>query len=44
MPVRAAGDVKWTQMPPHGMAYWDSLNEVIQRVPVEERDRFMMAQ
>jgi hypothetical protein len=44
MPARAAGDKKWSQMPPHGMAYWDSLNEVIQRNPVDERDRFFMAQ
>jgi hypothetical protein len=26
-PVRHAGDKKWTQMPPRGMAYWESLNE-----------------
>jgi hypothetical protein len=42
--VRAAGDVKWSQMPPHGMAYWDSLNDVLQREPVFERDRLIMAQ
>jgi hypothetical protein len=23
MPVRHAGDLKWSQMPPRGMAYWD---------------------
>jgi len=28
---------------PEGMAYWERLNEVIQREPVEERDRFFMA-
>jgi hypothetical protein len=44
MPARAAGDRKWTQMPPRGMAYWDSLNEVIQRNPVDERDRLILAQ
>jgi hypothetical protein len=44
MAVRSAGDKKWSQMPPHGMAYWESLNEVIQREPVEERDRLVMAQ
>jgi hypothetical protein len=44
MSVRRAGDEKWSQMPPHGMAYWESLNEVIQREPVEERDRLIMAQ
>jgi hypothetical protein len=31
-------------MPPHGMPYWDSLNDVIQREPVAERDRLTMAQ
>jgi hypothetical protein len=44
MSVRAAGDLKWSQMPPHGMPYWDSLNDVIQREPVAERDRLTMAQ
>jgi hypothetical protein len=44
MPVRRAGDKKWSQIPPRGMAYWDSLNEVIQREPVEERDRLILAQ
>jgi hypothetical protein len=44
MPARDAGDKSWTQMPPRGMAYWDSLNEVIQRNPVDERDRLTLAQ
>lgn len=44
MSARAAGDKKWSQMPPRGMAYWDSLNEVIQRNPIDERDRFVLAQ
>ncbi|MEZ5833118.1 MAG: DUF1254 domain-containing protein [Dongiaceae bacterium] len=44
MPVRRAGDVKWSQMPPHGMAYWESLNKVIQSEPVQERDRLILAQ
>lgn len=44
MPARDAGDKKWSQMPPHGMAYWDSLNEVIQRNPIDERDRLILAQ
>ena len=43
-PVRHAGDKKWTQMPPRGMAYWESLNEFIQREPVMERDRLILAQ
>lgn len=28
---------------PKGMAYWERLNKVIQREPVQERDRFFMA-
>lgn len=44
MGARPAGDLKWSQMPPHGMAYWDSLNDVIQREAVDERDRLIMAQ
>jgi hypothetical protein len=34
----------WSQMPPHGMLYWQRLAEIINQEPVEERDRFMMAQ
>lgn len=44
MGARPAGDKKWSQMPPRGMAYWDSLNETIQRNPVDERDRLILAQ
>jgi hypothetical protein len=44
MPARDAGDKKWSQMPPRGMAYWDSLNETIQRNPIDDRDRFVLAQ
>ena len=44
IPVRRAGDKKWSQMPPHGMAYWESLNEVVQIEPVMERDRLILAQ
>ena len=44
MGARAAGDKKWSQMPPRGMAYWDGLNETIQRNPIDERDRFVLAQ
>ncbi|HKE47443.1 MAG TPA: DUF1254 domain-containing protein [Rhodanobacteraceae bacterium] len=44
MPVRAAGDVTWSQEPPRGMAYWESINEVIQREPIDERDRLILAQ
>ena len=34
----------WSQMPPHGMQYWERLAEIINQEPVLERDRFMMAQ
>jgi hypothetical protein len=44
MGIRAAGDVKWSQMPPRGMAYWESLNKVVQSEPVMERDRLILAQ
>lgn len=44
MPARHAGDKQWSQMPPRGMAYWDSLNEVIQNEPVAERDRLILGQ
>ena len=33
----------WTGMPPRGMAYWRRLDEVIQREPIDERDRFFHA-
>jgi hypothetical protein len=44
MSVRHAGDKAWSQMPPHGMAYWESLNKVVQSEPVMERDRLILAQ
>jgi len=44
MPARDAGDTPWSQMQPRGLAYWESLNEVIQRNAVDERDRLIMAQ
>jgi hypothetical protein len=33
---------KWSQVPPRGMAYWERLNDILQREPVIERDRVMM--
>jgi hypothetical protein len=33
----------YTQSAPRGMAYWEALNELIQREPVEDRDRFFYA-
>src|SRR5215831_4145028 len=44
MGVRAVGDVKWSQMPPRGMRYWESLDKVVQSEPVMERDRLILAQ
>ncbi len=43
-PVRQAGDLKWSQTPPRGMAYWEGLNDFIQRDPIMERDRLILAQ
>jgi hypothetical protein len=34
---------KWSAMPPRGMEYWQRLNDVIQREPIDERDRFFHA-
>jgi hypothetical protein len=44
MSVRPAGDKKWSQMPPRGMAYWDSLHDVVQYESVMDRDRLILAQ
>jgi hypothetical protein len=33
----------YTQSHPRGLAYWEAVNELIQREPVEERDRFFLA-
>ena len=34
---------EWFQYQPRGLNYWERLHEIIQREPVAERDRFMMA-
>jgi hypothetical protein len=39
--IAATKDYKQSQ--PRGMAYWEALNELIQREPVEDRDRFFYA-
>jgi len=39
-------DVKgkvWEQTQPRGLAYWELLSEIINREPVQERDRFFLA-
>jgi len=41
--VVPAGSAKWSQTPPIGMAYWESLASALANEPVEERDRFFLA-
>jgi hypothetical protein len=41
--VVPAGNAKWSQTPPTGMAYWESLASALAKEPVQERDRFFMA-
>ena len=41
--VVPAGNAKWSQTPPIGMAYWESLAGALAKEPVAERDRFFMA-
>jgi hypothetical protein len=41
--VVPAGNAKWSQTPPTGMAYWESLSGALANEPVQERDRFFMA-
>lgn len=33
----------WSQVQPRGLAYWERLNDIVQREPVMERDRMIMA-
>jgi hypothetical protein len=37
------GGKKWRQTQPRGLAYWERLAEILNREPVQERDRIMMA-
>lgn len=39
----ATVDEQWFQYQPRGLKYWESLHAVLQREPVAERDRFMLA-
>ena len=41
-PLVQAG-TQWSQTPPTGMAYWESLANALMNEPVQERDRFFMA-
>lgn len=38
-----AGTTAWSGIPPRGMAYWQQLDDVIQREPIEPRDIFFHA-
>ena len=43
-PANAIAATKdYTQSHPRGIAYWEAVNELIQREPVEDRDRFFLA-
>lgn len=38
-----AAEFSWIAGQPHGMAYWERLDEILDREPVDERDRLMAA-
>ena len=42
-PTVIAATKDYTQSVPRGIAYWEAVNELIQREPVEDRDRFFYA-
>jgi hypothetical protein len=41
--IVAPAGKKWSGVPQRGMGYWQRLNEVVQREPIDERDRFFHA-
>jgi hypothetical protein len=43
MEILDAGTNAWTGEPPRGMEYWERLDDVIQREPIEPRDIFFHA-
>ena len=43
MDILEAGTRSWSGLPPRGMAYWERLDDVIQREPIEPRDIFFHA-
>jgi hypothetical protein len=43
MDILDAGTRAWSGLPPRGMAYWERLDDVIQREPIEPRDIFFHA-
>ena len=40
---KGVGGRTWSGVQPRGLAYWERFNEYMQREPVHERDRMMMA-
>jgi len=43
MEILDAGTKTWNGQPPRGMEYWERLDDVIQREPIEPRDAFFHA-
>ena len=43
MEILDAGTTSWSGVPPRGMEYWQRLDDVIQREPIEPRDIFFHA-
>jgi hypothetical protein len=43
MEILDAGTTPWSGIPPRGMEYWERLDEVLQREPLEPRDVFFHA-
>ena len=41
--IVAPNGKRWSGVPPRGMDYWQRLDQVIQREPIDERDRFFHA-
>lgn len=41
--ILRSGDKKWSGAQPRGLAYWERLADILNREPVQERDRIMMA-
>ncbi|EJG1689669.1 DUF1254 domain-containing protein [Vibrio parahaemolyticus] len=44
IPVAQVPEIDWTHIPKDGLEYWKTIHQIIQENPVEERDRFVMAQ
>ena len=37
------GGKEWSATPPRGLSYWERLGDILNKEPVQERDRFFMA-